>query len=127
MPDPDLGLRALRDVLKPEGAMNLMVYAPYGRAGIYMMQEYCRLLGLSSSDDDLKDLGDALKPCLQIIRSPTQCARALDFKHPDALADALLHPLDRAYSVPQLFDWLEDVACPLAAGLSRLLACRNAE
>ena len=32
---------------------------------------------------------------------------AIDFSHPDALADALLHPLDRAYSVPQLYDWLE--------------------
>src|SRR5215510_6337175 len=29
--DPDVGLRALRSVLKPDGAMYLMVYAPYGR------------------------------------------------------------------------------------------------
>ena len=32
---------------------------------------------------------------------------AMDFSHPDALADALLHPLDRAYTVPQLYAWLE--------------------
>jgi len=31
----------------------------------------------------------------------------LDFSHPDALADALLNPIDRAYSVPQLYDWFE--------------------
>ena len=37
--DPDLGLSALRDVLAPEGAMHLMVYARYGRTGIYMMQD----------------------------------------------------------------------------------------
>src|SRR4029077_2512267 len=30
-----------------------------------------------------------------------------DFRHPDALADALLHPQDRAYTVPQLYAWLE--------------------
>ena len=42
LPDPDAGLRALRAALKPDGAMQLMVYATYGRAGIYMMQEYCR-------------------------------------------------------------------------------------
>ena len=47
LPDPDLGLRALRDVLAPEGALELMVYAPYGRAGIYMMQDYCRRLGVT--------------------------------------------------------------------------------
>ena len=71
LPDPDLGLRALRDVLRPQGAMHLMVYALYGRAGIYMMQEYCRLLGISSSDTDLRDLGDdAPDPCRRTIRSP---------------------------------------------------------
>ena len=40
--DPDAGLAALRDVLAPDGAMHLMVYAPYGRTGIYMLQEFCR-------------------------------------------------------------------------------------
>jgi SAM-dependent methyltransferase len=38
LPDPDAGLRALRGVLEPHGALHLMVYAPYGRAGIYMLQ-----------------------------------------------------------------------------------------
>ena len=37
LPDPDQGLCALRDVLRPSGAMRLMVYARYGRAGIYML------------------------------------------------------------------------------------------
>jgi SAM-dependent methyltransferase len=107
LPDPDLGLRALRDVLSAQGAMNLMVYAPYGRAGIYMMQEYCRLLGISSSDRDLKELGDTLKALPSSHPIANAMRAGLDFSHPDALADALLHPLDRAYSVPQLYDWLE--------------------
>jgi len=107
LPDPDLGLCALRDVLSPQGAMNLMVYAPYGRAGIYMMQEYCRLLGLSSSDKDLKELGDMLKALPSSHPIANAMHAGLDFRRPDALADALLHPLDRAYSVPQLYDWLE--------------------
>jgi SAM-dependent methyltransferase len=107
LPDPDLGLRALRDVLSAQGAMNLMVYAPYGRAGIYMMQEYCRLLGISSSDKDLKELGDTLKALPSSHPIANAMRAGLDFSHPDALADALLHPLDRAYSVPQLYDWLE--------------------
>ncbi len=106
LPDPDLGLRALGDVLRPNGAMHLMVYAPYGRAGIYMMQEYCRLLGITPSSAELRDLAGALNalpsthPIVEVIR------RARDFHHAGALADALLHPVDRAYSVPQLFDWL---------------------
>ena len=106
LPDPDLGLRALRDVLSPQGAMNLMVYAPYGRAGIYMMQEYCRLLGIGSSGKDLKELGNTLKALPSSHPIANAMRAGLDFSHPDALADALLHPLDRAYSVPQLYDWL---------------------
>ena len=47
--DPDAGLRALRSVLKPDGAMYLMVYAPYGRTGVYMLQDYCRRLGVGTS------------------------------------------------------------------------------
>jgi hypothetical protein len=33
-------------------------------------------------------------------------SQAPDFRHEAALADALLHPQDRAYSVPQLFDFI---------------------
>ena len=54
--DPDAGLRALRSVLKPEGAMYLMVYAPYGRTGVYMLQDYCRRLGIGTSEREISDL-----------------------------------------------------------------------
>jgi len=39
--DPEVGLRALRSVLKQDGAMYLMLYAPYGRTGVSMIQDYC--------------------------------------------------------------------------------------
>ena len=105
--DPDAGLRALHDVLAVNGAMHIMVYAPYGRAGIYMMQDYCRLLGIGVRDEDLRDLGETVQalpidhPIAGVVK------RAKDFARPDALADALLNPQDRAYSVPQVYDWLE--------------------
>ncbi len=54
--DPDAGLRALRAVLKPDGVMSLMVYAPYGRAGVYMLQDYCRRLGVGTSEQEIADL-----------------------------------------------------------------------
>jgi len=114
LPDPDLGLRSLRGVLAPNGAMQLMVYAAYGRSGIYMMQEYCRLLGVGISETELLDLGATIgalspdHPIAGVVR------RATDFRRPDALADALLHPQDRAYTVPQLYAWLE--RCGLSFG-----------
>ena len=54
--DPDAGLSALRGVLKPDGAMHLMVYAPYGRTGIYMLQEFCRRIGIQATDEGIRDL-----------------------------------------------------------------------
>jgi SAM-dependent methyltransferase len=108
LPDPDAGLKALRNVLKPDGAMHLMVYAPYGRAGIYMLQEFCRRLGIHATDEEIRDLIAALKalppghPLENLLRE------APDFRQEAALADALLHPQDRAYTVPQLFDFLEN-------------------
>lgn len=104
--DPDSGLSALRNVLNAEGAMHLMVYAPYGRTGIYMLQEFCKRLGISASDEAIRELVVALRmlppghPLETILRA------APDFGNEAELADALLHPQDRAYSVPQFFDFL---------------------
>jgi SAM-dependent methyltransferase len=105
--DPDAGLRALRSVLNLDGAMHLMVYAPYGRVGIYMLQDFCRRLGISASDDAIRDLVIALKslppghPMEAILRT------APDFGDTAELADALLHPQDRAYSVPEFLEFLQ--------------------
>ena len=105
--DPDAALRALSQVLGPEGALSAMVYAPYGRTGVYMIQEYCRRLGVGTSPTDIADLEASLReiplghPLSHLLRDTP------DFSDPDALADALLHPRDRSYSVPEVFDFLE--------------------
>lgn len=105
--DPDAGLRALRSVLRPEGAMDLMVYAPYGRTGVYMLQEYCRRLGIGTSKEEIDDLTATLKllpqqhPLLPTLRGSRDSLNA------EALVDALLNPRDRAYSVLELFDFIE--------------------
>ena len=102
--NPEAALRGLRNVLGPDGAMHLMVYAPYGRTGIYMLQEFCRGIGIQASDADIRDLIVALSmlptghPLARLLRE------APDFRQEAALADALLHPQDRAYSVPQLLE-----------------------
>ena len=112
LPDPPAGLTALRDVLAPGGAMHLMVYAPYGRTGIYMVQEFCRRIGIRPVEEEMPELVAALgalpadHPLAMLLR------RAPDFRNAAALADALLHPQDRAYSVPQLFDLIR--SCGLA-------------
>lgn len=105
--DPDAGLRSLRNVLTVDGAMHVMVYAPYGRAGVYMMQDYCRLLGIGVRDAELRDLSETIQALSSDHPIAGVLKRAKDFAQPDALADALLNPQDRAYSVSQLYEWLE--------------------
>ena len=106
MKDPDAGLRALRAVLAPQGAMHLMLYAPYGRRGIYMLQEFFRRAGISASGDGVRAALAVLShlphdhPLANLLRN------APDFRSESALADALLHPVDRAFSVPELFAFL---------------------
>ena len=104
--DPSAGLRALRAALAPGGAITLMVYAPYGRTGVYMLQEYCRRLGVGSSPGELADLVATLRelpighPLGRLLRETR------DFLDDASLADALCNPRERAYSVPELFDTL---------------------
>jgi SAM-dependent methyltransferase len=104
--DPAAGLRMLRDVLAPEGALQLMVYAGYGRFGIDMLREYSRRLGVTPTADDLEDLRRVLAevplghPIGHLLRETP------DFSDSDALADALLNPREHSYSVPELFELL---------------------
>ena len=105
--DPDAGLKSLRAVLRLDGAMQIMVYARYGRTGISMMREYSRLLGVRPSYEELEALAAVLNglppdhPLTRLVHVGE------DFRHPEAIADAFLHPLDRTYSVPEIYDWLD--------------------
>ncbi|MDH3707164.1 MAG: class I SAM-dependent methyltransferase, partial [Acidimicrobiia bacterium] len=100
--DPDAGVRALRDILAPEGAMHLMVYAPYGRMGIHAMREYCERLGVQPTPPEMDDLVATLRelpaehPMRDLLRTVP------DFHDDGAIADALLNPRDRAYTVAQV-------------------------
>ena len=102
--DPPLGLRSLREVLAPGGAVTLMVYGRHGRTGVYLLQDYCRRLGVGTSAADLAELMATLReiprghPLSRLLRE------AQDFADAGALADALCNPRDRAYSVPELLD-----------------------
>jgi SAM-dependent methyltransferase len=107
LPDPDRGLRALHDVVSRKGAMQLMVHASYDRACIYMLQEYCRMLRIGTSANDLSDLGALLEALPRDHPMAGLLSRAKDFRRPEAIADALLHPRDRAFAVPELYAWLE--------------------
>lgn len=105
--DPDAGLRALREVLRPSGSMCLMVYGKAGRAGVYMFQEYCRRLGYQPTQQDIAELSQMMTHVGEDHPIGPFYRRREDFNSPEGLADVLLNPRDRAYSVPDIYNWID--------------------
>src|SRR4029077_12288822 len=60
-----------------------------------------------ANDEEIRDLILALKALPRGHPLETLLREAPDFRDEAALADALLNPQDRAYSVPQLFDLID--------------------
>ncbi len=112
LPDPQAGFDALSSAIAEDGGMGLMVYAPYGRTGVYPLQEaFAALLGGDAPDEKVrlarKALG-ALPATNWFLRN----AALGNHERGDAgLYDLLLHGRDRPYSVTELVGALE------AAGL----------
>jgi 2-polyprenyl-3-methyl-5-hydroxy-6-metoxy-1,4-benzoquinol methylase len=109
LPDPAEGLRALLSVLAPGGGMGLMVYARYGRTGVYMLQDGLRLLTPPDQEPEarldvarrmMKHLPETA--WLRANRSVTDHLKGGDA----GLYDLLLNPRDRAFDVPELHDLL---------------------
>jgi SAM-dependent methyltransferase len=114
LPDPAAGLAALAAVLAPGGAIHLMVYGTYGRAGVYMLQAYCRQLGIGHTEQEIRELAHTLAQLPPAHPLARLLGESPDFRRKDALADALLNPQDRPFTVPQLLELLG--RCGLAFG-----------
>lgn len=112
LPDPDAGLKALADVLDPSGSMAIMLYGKSGRAGVYLVQDILRRLGAGPDAEGLKVARELLKfvPSHHYLISATG-KLPNDLADDAGIVDMLLHPQDRAYSVPDVMKFVE------AAGL----------
>jgi SAM-dependent methyltransferase len=105
LPDPAEGLRALLSVLAPGGGLGLMLYAPHGRTGVYMVQEALRLL--APADEAPTARLDVAKRVMRHLPETAWLRRNgfLDdhVNGGDAgLYDLLLNPRDRAFTVHEL-------------------------
>lgn len=111
LPDPDAGLRALADVLDPQGSMAIMLYGKTGRAGVYMVQDILRRLGAGPDAEGVRIARELLKfvPSYHYLISTTgKLPHDLTDDVGEAgLVDMLLHPQDRAYSVPEIMEFVE--------------------
>ncbi|MBL8490355.1 MAG: class I SAM-dependent methyltransferase, partial [Rhodocyclaceae bacterium] len=109
--DPDAGLRALESARKERGALGLMVYGRHGRTGVYQMQEMLRLL--DGGGEAAQPRIERTKEVLAHLPGSNWFKRGEDLywdhKAGDAgIFDLLLHARDRAYTVGELYDWLQD-------------------
>jgi len=116
LPDPAAGLAALAGALAPGGGLGLMVYAPHGRTGVYMLQDALRLLAPDSESpservEAAKRLWKQAPETAWLRRNPW-ITDHLDGG--DAgLYDLLLNPRDVAFTVPALARLIEGAGLAL--------------
>ena len=106
--DPGRGLRALSSVLRPEGSAGLMVYAPHGRAGVYLLQDLCEHIGLPLDEVTAVKLQELLGKLPE--RHPFYLSghdRTRPINLPEVV-DMLMHPRDVSYTVYGVRDLLAE-------------------
>ena len=114
LPDPAAGFRALHRALAPGGGLGFMVYAPYGRSGVYPLQEAFGALygGLPPQ----ARLTAARKIVAALPQGHPFSGNPNLGDHHDSDAgfyDLLLHSQDRAFDIPQLVAMMEETGWEL--------------
>jgi SAM-dependent methyltransferase len=102
--DPVVGMRALGEVLKPDGVAAIMLYARYGRAGVEMMQAIFRELGLRQDEESLATVKAALATLAPSHPLKAYLSIAPDLDFDAGLVDTFLHGRDRSYTVGDCLD-----------------------
>lgn len=103
LPDPQAGFDALAQALTDEGGLGAMVYAPYGRTGVYPMQHALQALTAGQSPQEQVETAKAALKGLPRTNWFPRNDIVVDHKQSDAgLYDLLLHSRDRPYTVAEL-------------------------
>jgi SAM-dependent methyltransferase len=122
LPDPQAGFDALARALAPGGGMGIMVYAPYGRSGVYPLQE---AFGAILADMPPAERLNAAKKIFADL-PPTHPFKVnshlVDHNQSDAgFYDLLLHSQDRAFSIRDLADALTSAGLAITAPTQQAL------
>ena len=108
---PPFGLNILKDVLKPDGKMGLMVYAKYGRSAVYHIQALMKMINSYGTSEIKRELDNAQHALSVLPKHNWFLINELMSDHrkgPIGIYDLLLHKRDVAYSFETLFEWINN-------------------
>ena len=113
--DPPLGLKTLNSVLEDDGFMNIMVYAKYGRTGVYQMQDLLKMVNRDVDELDYKTKLERYHRIYPKLQQGNWFKKSEHFggigdhisQGDNGVIDLLLHHQDRAYTIPELYEWVE--------------------
>jgi SAM-dependent methyltransferase len=118
--NPINGLNSLKKVLAEDGGINIMVYGKYGRTGVYQMQELLKMIN-KNVDNYTEKISNFKKLYSQLPNNNwfhlgehliddhkvSDEGIVDDHKVSDeGIVDLLLHCQDRAYDIPELYEWV---------------------
>jgi SAM-dependent methyltransferase len=109
---PSAGLKILQQALTKDGGMSLMVYAQYGRTGVYQIQKIMQMVnnGVNNRKQETKNgwgIMNSLPKTNWFSRGEDLLSDHKMFGD-IGLYDMFLHKQDRAYTIPELYQFVED-------------------
>ena len=104
MDEPKAGMKAIADVLRPDGVAAIMLYARYGRAGVELMQAVFRDLGLRQDEESLEMVKAAVHSLGPNHPLQGYISIANDLNFDAGVVDTFLHGRDRSYTVDDCLD-----------------------
>lgn len=110
LPDPALGLKAMKSVLKPEGIIRANLHSSLQRAALYRAQAGLKILGLMEGNPEDLEIGIALEIMENLkeevdlkVRTWQQAKdKSEGLKKSFIIRDFLLQG-DRGYTIPEMF------------------------
>jgi SAM-dependent methyltransferase len=130
LPDPQAGFDALAAALAPDGGLGCMVYAPYGRTGVYPLQDAFKSLFKGLHPEAQLEAAKAVYASLPDAHPFKRNPHLVDHEASDAgFFDLLLHSQDRPFTIDALHACLSNaglemtgVPQPVLYDLSRFVA-----
>jgi SAM-dependent methyltransferase len=104
--DPLVGMKALGNCLRPDGAIGLTLYAKYGRTGVETLQSVFRDMGLRQDEISVQIVKETISvlPAEHPLRTYFKAEGDWELRYDAAVVDTFLHGRDRSYDVDDCID-----------------------